>query len=522
LITSLRAGAAAHSAALNKRRKYQHLLDNYNFVAFAVETFGPWCQEAKDLVSALGRRALETSNVQLKFHPCTVNEQYILKCSLLYCIIVRTDVFDYEDAKIPSLHVNMFELMNQFVKVDDDDDDGDDDDDDDVIYEDITKYWFISINYMLNLIKALFGLLTRKRWERFGCKASLVNFLLGIAYRSVVFGVRLCVMYTNQELAEMHFMYGKADGNAALARRLYQERYPQRQCPDRKTFITGCDTSSKYNSSSRERRDLGTKACPCAFYHLPQLSAYNATIVFPSTLACLDMSATLDPKNSKIPLYINGTLQSVHRRKSLYSGWAELVSDFPSQTVNKQKTLKSHEVSQEPSISASDVNTSYVKRDFVGVNPVSVKQNKDSVVSNDSEYLDDDKVNKERTTWSKVNDYPGNKDSPRIVPFIGDRDWETERSSTANTSPGEMHFHKVNVRNDCSRKINKLEDVLMREAIYQIFHRNIRWLSGNEAKQRLNCRLTFPRRGSLSTLVRSITRRTSLMLSIFSDILVED
>ncbi|PSN36585.1 hypothetical protein C0J52_26376 [Blattella germanica] len=53
---------------------------------------------------------------------------------------------------------------------------------------------------------------------------------------SVVFGVRLCVMYTNQELAEMHFMYGKADGNAALARRLYQERYPQRQYPDRKTF----------------------------------------------------------------------------------------------------------------------------------------------------------------------------------------------------------------------------------------------------------------------------------------------
>ncbi|KAJ4435677.1 hypothetical protein ANN_18293 [Periplaneta americana] len=32
-------------------------------------------------------------------------------------------------------------------------------------------------------------------------------------------------------------MYGKADGNAALALRLYQERYPQRQCPDRKTFV---------------------------------------------------------------------------------------------------------------------------------------------------------------------------------------------------------------------------------------------------------------------------------------------
>ncbi|KAJ4428878.1 hypothetical protein ANN_25871 [Periplaneta americana] len=47
----------------------------------------------------------------------------------------------------------------------------------------------------------------------------------------------LCDMYSNQELAEIYFMYGKADGNAALARRLYQERYPQRQCPDRKTFV---------------------------------------------------------------------------------------------------------------------------------------------------------------------------------------------------------------------------------------------------------------------------------------------
>ncbi|KAJ4444682.1 hypothetical protein ANN_06479 [Periplaneta americana] len=50
-------------------------------------------------------------------------------------------------------------------------------------------------------------------------------------------GFRLCDMYSNQELAEIHFMYGKVDGNAALARRLYQERYPQRQCPDRKTFV---------------------------------------------------------------------------------------------------------------------------------------------------------------------------------------------------------------------------------------------------------------------------------------------
>ncbi|KAJ4437984.1 hypothetical protein ANN_13923 [Periplaneta americana] len=59
----------------------------------------------------------------------------------------------------------------------------------------------------------------------------------GEGYIQYCVGVSLCDMYSNQELAEIHFMYGKADGNAALARRLYQERYPQRQCPDRKTFV---------------------------------------------------------------------------------------------------------------------------------------------------------------------------------------------------------------------------------------------------------------------------------------------
>ncbi|KAJ4434847.1 hypothetical protein ANN_23418 [Periplaneta americana] len=49
----------------------------------------------------------------------------------------------------------------------------------------------------------------------------------GEGYIQCCVGVRLCDMYSNQELADIHFIYGKADGNAALARRLYQERYPQ-------------------------------------------------------------------------------------------------------------------------------------------------------------------------------------------------------------------------------------------------------------------------------------------------------
>ncbi|KAJ4438675.1 hypothetical protein ANN_14622 [Periplaneta americana] len=73
----------------------------------------------------------------------------------------------------------------------------------------------------------------------------------GEGYIQCCVGVRLCDMYSNQELAKIHFMYGKADGNAALARRLYQERYPQLQCPDRKTFVRlhyGLCEYGKFNS----------------------------------------------------------------------------------------------------------------------------------------------------------------------------------------------------------------------------------------------------------------------------------
>ncbi|KAJ4431597.1 hypothetical protein ANN_20196 [Periplaneta americana] len=40
----------------------------------------------------------------------------------------------------------------------------------------------------------------------------------GEGYIQCCVGDRLCDMYSNQEMAEIHFMYGKADGIAALAR----------------------------------------------------------------------------------------------------------------------------------------------------------------------------------------------------------------------------------------------------------------------------------------------------------------
>lgn len=44
------------------------------------------------------------------------------------------------------------------------------------------------------------------------------------------------VNFTNAELADMHYTYGLADGNALRARRIYQERYPNRVIPDARTF----------------------------------------------------------------------------------------------------------------------------------------------------------------------------------------------------------------------------------------------------------------------------------------------
>lgn len=42
--------------------------------------------------------------------------------------------------------------------------------------------------------------------------------------------------YTNMEMADMHFMYGRANGNAYEARRLYVEAYPNRLVPSDKIF----------------------------------------------------------------------------------------------------------------------------------------------------------------------------------------------------------------------------------------------------------------------------------------------
>lgn len=62
----------------------------------------------------------------------------------------------------------------------------------------------------------------------------------------------------NSELAQMHYIYGLADGNAALARRLYQERFPDRDIPTERTFARLharlCETGSLTAHAERSGR----------------------------------------------------------------------------------------------------------------------------------------------------------------------------------------------------------------------------------------------------------------------------
>lgn len=51
-----------------------------------------------------------------------------------------------------------------------------------------------------------------------------------------VFQLRQMQRYSFSEMADMHLMYGRANGNALAAQRLYREMFPNRRVPHRQTF----------------------------------------------------------------------------------------------------------------------------------------------------------------------------------------------------------------------------------------------------------------------------------------------
>ena len=59
--------------------------------------------------------------------------------------------------------------------------------------------------------------------------------------------------YTFAETADIHFLYGRANGNAHEARRLYQETFPNRRLPCSRTFSRERGTFIPVNEGGRPR-----------------------------------------------------------------------------------------------------------------------------------------------------------------------------------------------------------------------------------------------------------------------------
>jgi aminoglycoside/choline kinase family phosphotransferase len=66
--------------------------------------------------------------------------------------------------------------------------------------------------------------------------------------------------YGNEEYADMHFMCGKANGNALEAARLYQEAFPHRRQPDSRTFTRVHQRLREQGASQLEDEQVGPKA----------------------------------------------------------------------------------------------------------------------------------------------------------------------------------------------------------------------------------------------------------------------
>jgi hypothetical protein len=63
--------------------------------------------------------------------------------------------------------------------------------------------------------------------------------------------------YPDREMADMHFMYGRANGNSRESRRLYAEHYPQRRIPYHKLFTKLHQRLSESGSFAPPASDCG-------------------------------------------------------------------------------------------------------------------------------------------------------------------------------------------------------------------------------------------------------------------------
>jgi hypothetical protein len=77
--TAATVGAAAAQAETRKNTHYQYLAGRYFFVPLAFETFGPWGEAAKSLISAIGQKITEHSGEKRATDFC--GREFLLRCS---------------------------------------------------------------------------------------------------------------------------------------------------------------------------------------------------------------------------------------------------------------------------------------------------------------------------------------------------------------------------------------------------------------------------------------------------------
>ena len=63
--------------------------------------------------------------------------------------------------------------------------------------------------------------------------------------------------FTFEHLANIHFIYGLADGNALEARRMYSLRFPLRRLPNCRTFTNSHQHLREFGRFQTTRRDAG-------------------------------------------------------------------------------------------------------------------------------------------------------------------------------------------------------------------------------------------------------------------------
>lgn len=67
---------------------------------------------------------------------------------------------------------------------------------------------------------------------------------------------------SKEELTDIHFMYGRANGNAKLAAKLYRRIFPNRRCPHYLLFSEIDQRLRKRGSLKKKKTNQGKETTP--------------------------------------------------------------------------------------------------------------------------------------------------------------------------------------------------------------------------------------------------------------------